>query len=70
MAGDESCTRIRSLSYNRIMCINKKGEETGYRNAMTDQQLLMYQQRQQQQQPQRTNTVCNQIGTQTFCNSY
>ena len=43
MAGDETCTQMRALSATRIMCTNSAGQETGYRDAMTDQQLQMYQ---------------------------
>lgn len=42
LAGDSDCVRYRQLSDSRIMCINKKGEEVGYRDAMTDQQLQVY----------------------------
>jgi hypothetical protein len=50
MGGDSSCSRYRALSESRIMCIDKDGNETGYRDAMTDQQLQMYQHNQQMEQ--------------------
>lgn len=48
LAGDSNCVRYRQLSESRIMCINKKGEEVGYRDAMTDQELQVYMYNQQQ----------------------
>ena len=47
MAGDSSCTQIRPLSDGRVMCTNDAGDETGYRDAMNDQQLQMWQSDQQ-----------------------
>jgi hypothetical protein len=46
--GDSNCVRYRILSESRIMCENKDGIETGYRDAYTDQQLQMYMHEQQQ----------------------
>jgi len=43
MAGDSVCTRYRMLSESRIMCLSEDGTENDYRDAMTDQQLQMYQ---------------------------
>lgn len=42
MAGDDNCVRYRQLSDSRIMCINGDGQETGYRNAMSDQEMQYY----------------------------
>lgn len=42
MAGDSNCRRYRVISDDRIMCLNSDGQETGYRNAMSDQELEMY----------------------------
>lgn len=42
MAGDSNCVRYRQLSSTRILCIDTNGAETGYRDAMTDQELQMY----------------------------
>lgn len=50
MGGDSNCIRYRELSSFRIMCMDKNGNDTGYRDAMTDQQLQMYQYSMQQQQ--------------------
>ncbi|WP_202359564.1 hypothetical protein [Mesorhizobium sp. 113-3-3] len=50
MAGDESCVRVQSISPTRVMCLNAKAQQTGYRDAMTDQQLMMYQQMRMQEQ--------------------
>ena len=61
MAGDSSCKRVRALSSNRVMCMDGDGNDTGYRNAMTDQQLQMYrhnQSMQQQQTPSNKTTTC------------
>ncbi len=46
MAGDTSCKSIRPLSETRVMCIDEDGIETGYRDAMTVQQIAMWSQRQ------------------------
>jgi len=43
MSGDDNCVRARKLSDTRIMCIDANGKETGYREAMTDQEISMYQ---------------------------
>lgn len=80
MAGDSDCRRYRTVSDSdsRIMCMNSDGGETGYRDAMTDQELYMYQSNQAQIQAENNNLAiqnainkpiyCNHIGTQTFCN--
>jgi hypothetical protein len=47
VAGDKNCVQYRMLSSDSIMCLDKHGKETGYRNAMTDQELQMYMQQQQ-----------------------
>ncbi|MGO4809172.1 hypothetical protein AB4156_06130 [Cupriavidus sp. 2MCAB6] len=62
MAGDSTCERYRVLSPSRIMCFNSDGQATGYRDAMTDQQLQMYQFNQQMaaQQIQQTNAQLQQ----------
>lgn len=43
MAGDKGCVRMSSLSPTRIMCHDKKGNQTGYRDAMTREDLQVYQ---------------------------
>jgi len=52
MVGDASCVRGRMLSPTRIMCADKHGSETGYRDAMTTEQMQMYQMQAAQQQMQ------------------
>lgn len=42
MAGDSNCVRYRIISDSRVMCMDADGRETGYRNAMSDQELQMY----------------------------
>jgi hypothetical protein len=56
MGGDSVCSRYRILSESRIMCLSDDGTENGYRDAMTDQQLQMYQMNKQQNKT--TNTNC------------
>lgn len=60
MVGDSNCVDGRPLSNNRIMCIDSSGKETGWREAMTDQQLQMYNNERQQliQTIKTTNTNC------------
>ncbi|HCM9545913.1 TPA: hypothetical protein N5O22_003014 [Enterobacter hormaechei subsp. xiangfangensis] len=70
MAGDESCTYIKEIGYGRVMCSNDDGIETGYRDAMTQEQMQMYQSMQINQQIQmaQLNQQLQQTG-QTFQNS-
>lgn len=80
MVGDSSCARIRQHTEDSIMCIDSDGKETGWRPAMTDQQLQMWQFNQQQQQqrqqvqqsaPRPTNTNCYRaFGGGINCYSY
>lgn len=63
------------LSDSRIMCVNKKGEETGYRESMTNQQLQMYMYQQQQEQQliqsnKPTNTNCYKTFNGMNCTTY
>ncbi len=44
MAGDASCERVQALSDTRVMCIDKDGYNTGYRDAMTVEQITMWNQ--------------------------
>lgn len=48
-AGDQNCKRMSDLGDGRIMCYDKKGNQTGWRSAMTGQDMQMYQMRQAQQ---------------------
>ena len=70
MAGDPSCVQMRALSSTRIMCVDKKGSDSGYRDAMTYEQMQMYQiqMTQQQIQMQQLNQSMQQVG-QTFQNA-
>ncbi len=70
MAGDSNCVRVRPLSNTRVMCTDKKGSDTGYRDAMTYEQLQMYQiqMAQQQMQMEQLNQSMQQVG-QTFQNA-
>lgn len=43
MGGDSNCRRYRVISDDRIMCMNSDGQDVGYRNAMTNQELQMWQ---------------------------
>lgn len=62
MAGDSNCSRVRQHTEDTIMCINSKGEETGWREAMTDQQLEMWRYNNSIPQ-QNSNTVnCKKMG--------
>ena len=47
MACDANCRYIRQIATDRIMCMNAKHVDIGYRDAMTDQQLQMYMNQQQ-----------------------
>lgn len=42
MGGDSNCRRYRVISDDKIMCMNIDGQDMGYRNAMSDQELEMY----------------------------
>jgi hypothetical protein len=42
MAGDLDCQSMSQLDESRVMCYDSSKKETGYRQAMTDQQLQMY----------------------------
>lgn len=43
VVGDKSCVRFRAASNANIVCLDKKGNETGYRRAMTEQEIYDYQ---------------------------
>jgi len=47
LAGDDVCSRYRVISDTRIMCLDINGKEMGWRDAMTDQEISMYQHNQQ-----------------------
>lgn len=52
MAGDDSCRHIRQIDYARVMCMDEDYVETGYRDAMTQGDMQMYQMQQMNQQMQ------------------
>lgn len=52
LSGDANCVRARNIAPTRIACVNSEGKETGYRDAMTPQQIQMYQFQAMQQQTQ------------------
>lgn len=43
MAGDNACQRYRVINSETIECATKDGVSTGYRKAMTDQEIQMWQ---------------------------
>ena len=55
--GDSDCKLSRQRTDTSITCYNSDDKETGYRNAMTDQQLQMYRHNQQMSQRQ---SIANQ----------
>lgn len=52
MSGDTNCVRAGNIAPTRIACLNAEGKPTGYRDAMTPQQIQMYQFQATQQQMQ------------------
>lgn len=60
MAGDDKCKKARRIADSRIMCINSDGKETGYRDAMTDQELQMYMHRDAQEEAS-SRSINNQL---------
>lgn len=50
MVGDKSCVRATPMSSTRIMCIDKKGSQTGWRDAYTPSQIQAYRQNAYEQQ--------------------
>ncbi len=42
MFGDSNCTEANAVSPTQVLCRDSNGRTSGYRNAMTDQQLQMY----------------------------
>lgn len=74
MTGDSNCRYSRERTSTSINCYNSDDELVGYRNAMTDQQLQMYQHKQQQRNQQinkTTNTNCYQTyGGGMNCTTY
>lgn len=52
MAGDSNCQRYLGVAKGKMLCADAKGRPTGYRNAMSVQDMQMYQMQQMQQQMQ------------------
>lgn len=52
MAGDPNCVQMRQLSNTRIMCLNDNGQSTGYRDALSYEQMQMYRMQMMNQQAQ------------------
>ena len=48
MMGDSSCSRYKVISPNKVMCYDTNGRATGWRKAMTNQELQIYMHRQSQ----------------------
>lgn len=44
MGGDSDCVRYDVVTPTRILCSNAKRQPTGYRDALTPQQITAYQQ--------------------------
>ncbi|MGB5964490.1 MAG: hypothetical protein WBG65_03040 [Sulfurimonadaceae bacterium] len=66
MAGDDNCRKYRVLSSTRIMCQDANGKDMGYRDAMTNQQISMYQHNRQiaQQEAAQTQQALNNLNQQ------
>ncbi len=52
MSGDSNCRYMRQIGSTRVMCMDAESNDTGYRDAMTDQQLQMYQHNKHMEQMQ------------------
>lgn len=50
LAGDPPCVKGKVVAERKIACADSESKVTGYRDAMTDQQLAMYQMAVSQQQ--------------------
>lgn len=82
MAGDLDCQSMKQVDDNRVTCYDSEKNETGYRTAMTDQQLQMYMHQQSMSQAypasvansfrQTRPLTCtsNVIGKQVFTNCW
>ena len=49
IAGDKDCKYSRSISDSQIMCLDQNSNETGYRNALTSDEVQMFAYNQQVQ---------------------
>jgi hypothetical protein len=82
MAGDLDCQSMTQLDDSRVVCYDSSKNVTGYRNAMTDQQLQMYMHQQSMSQAYSANfansfnrsygrsCVSNVIGKQVYTNCW
>lgn len=70
MAGDDNCRSMRLVEPGTIMCMDADGNNTGYRQAMTqgDMQVYQMQQMNQQMQMAQLNQQLQQTG-QSFQNA-
>jgi hypothetical protein len=68
MAGDPNCAHMSVLSSSRITCYSKDGQATGYRDAMTPDEVQMYQYNlvQQNLQMQQMNQSLQQQNLQIY----
>lgn len=64
MVGDNNCVQWRVTDFNRIDCYDSSGTPTGYRTAMSQQDMMLYINKQNQSsQSNKSNIVyCKKIG--------
>ncbi|MEQ1950916.1 hypothetical protein [Mesorhizobium sp. CN2-181] len=73
MVGDTDCRYSANVTPTRILCYDEQRQAKGYRDALTDQQLMMYQSDQliaAQQRRRYTTTQCNPLGGGVTCNTF
>jgi hypothetical protein len=63
MAGDSNCKSARLIGDTQIMCQDANGRDTGYRNAMSSSDVLIWNQ-QQQMQAQQMQAMSAQLAAQ------
>ncbi|MND11944.1 hypothetical protein D3C87_347280 [compost metagenome] len=70
MMGDDDCQFIRPLSDTRVMCMDDDHNDMGYRDAMTRDQLMMYQAQVQMYQAQMAslNQSLNEVNQSLYNN--
>ncbi|AQT45704.1 hypothetical protein BBC0244_020400 [Bartonella apihabitans] len=68
MVGDSACRNGRGINSTTIICYNEQGKSTGYRQAMTQQQLSMYMHQQQMQLAQQSMIQQQNIANQAIIN--
>lgn len=57
MAGDTNCTSMRQIADARVMCYDAAGRQTFFRDALTSQQIQMWQYNQQLAQQRNAASV-------------